>query len=634
MTRLPCVVGFGGVSAAGRSSFHHSYNRIVLDALTTEERQRTLESLASMMNLISDSDGGLIDREGNHLEPSDIEARFGQEIINGTLIRRIEKEHFDPDATHWHQKIIATPNEGGVISYVTKARSVPTPLPKGWQVSKIDAKRVRIDISEETEIKVDAYRDFPVKSAGQLPTGFDPGAFHNARFQPRNIQMGVFSASDALHSMGIPWDNITNTVQPDEIGVYGGSAYSPFQNEGFGGMLKNRLRGDRVTTKSLAMGMSSMPADFVNAYVLGNVGQSGSVVAACATFLYNLRIAVADIQAGKTRVAMVINSESAITQEIMDGFATMGALATEENVKKLDGTDTVNPRTVSRPFGENCGFTIGESCQAFILMDDELALEMGADIHASIPDVHTAADGYKKSITGPGPGNYLTMSRAVASANNIVGQTGLNRSFVLAHGSSTPQNRVTESHIFHTVAETFGINEWPIAAVKTFLSHTIGPASADQLTTALGVFSRGIIPGIPTIEKAADDVFDERLKITKAHQNVGVGNVDVAFLNSKGFGGTNASAVVLSPEVTTDMLAKRHGEAKIKSWKLKRENVRINAKAYDDEAVRGNYNSIYRFGENMIDIQDMEFSSSEIKIPGFAKPMSLNVPNPYKDMLE
>lgn len=633
MTRLPCIVGFGGANAAGRCSFHYSYNRMVLDSLTPEERQRTFECLAAMMNLVTESDGGLIDREGNHVDMSEIESLMGEEILNGTLIRRIEKNHFDPDASHWHQKVPANPNEGGVISFVTTKRCVPEPLPSGWVVSQLDDKRVRIDISEGTEFKVDAYRDFPVKSAGQLPTGFDPGAFHNARFQPRGTQLGIFSASDALHSMGIPWKTVEAHVGPEEVGVYGGSGFPPFQDEGYGGMLKSRLKGERVSTKALAMGINSMPADFVNAYVLGCVGQSGSYVAACATFLYNLRVAVADIQAGKIRAAMVMNTEAPVLPEIMDGFATMGALATEENVRKLDGTDTVDPRSVSRPFGSNCGFTIGEAGQVFILMDDELALELGAEIYGAVPDVFTAADGYKKSISGPGAGNYLTLARAVSSARNLVGDEGINRSFVMAHGSSTPQNRVTESHIFHTVAENFGIKNWPVGAVKAFVGHTLGAASADQLQVSLGVFAKGVLPGIPTIDKVAEDVHDEHLTISPENQDLGVGNSDVAFLNSKGFGGTNASAVVLAPHVVEDMLTKRYGQDVMNSWQAKREDVRKSAQAYDEEAIKGNYKSIYKFGEDMIDETQITLSQEAVTLPGYENPVSLNIPNLYKDML-
>jgi acetoacetyl-[acyl-carrier protein] synthase len=41
-----------------------------------------------------------------------------------------------------------------------------------------------------------------------------------------------------------------------------------------------------------------MPADFVNAYILGSVGSTGTAAGACATFLYNLRMGVDDIKSG------------------------------------------------------------------------------------------------------------------------------------------------------------------------------------------------------------------------------------------------------------------------------------------------------------------------------------------------
>ena len=88
-----------------------------------------------------------------------------------------------------------------------------------------------------------------------------------------------------------------------------------------------------------------------------------------------------DIQAGRTRVAVVASSECAITPEIIEGFGNMGALANEEGLKRLDNTETVDHRRTSRPFGENCGFTIGEGAQVAILMDDALALSLGCRYH-------------------------------------------------------------------------------------------------------------------------------------------------------------------------------------------------------------------------------------------------------------
>ena len=42
MSRLPVIVGFGGYNAAGRSSFHHGFRRIVIETLDAQARQETL----------------------------------------------------------------------------------------------------------------------------------------------------------------------------------------------------------------------------------------------------------------------------------------------------------------------------------------------------------------------------------------------------------------------------------------------------------------------------------------------------------------------------------------------------------------------------------------------------------------
>src|SRR5690606_25968555 len=114
----------------------------------------------------------------------------------------------------------------------------------------------------------------------------------------------------------------------------------------------------------------------LNAYVLGNVGATGSMTGACATFLYNLKVALDDIHSGRRRLVIVGNSEAPLTPEIVEGFSAMTALVTEQKLRDLDGLgrdDTPNFRRASRPFGENGGFTIAESAQFIVLTDDALA---------------------------------------------------------------------------------------------------------------------------------------------------------------------------------------------------------------------------------------------------------------------
>ena len=47
MTALPVIVGMGGINAAGRTSFHQGYRRIVLDALNAQDRSETCLGLAT-----------------------------------------------------------------------------------------------------------------------------------------------------------------------------------------------------------------------------------------------------------------------------------------------------------------------------------------------------------------------------------------------------------------------------------------------------------------------------------------------------------------------------------------------------------------------------------------------------------
>ena len=89
MAHLPVIVGFGGVNPAGRSSFHHGYRRLVIDALSQDKAQLTLNSLMPLMDL--------------HGEANDPIVR--QAILNGTLIRQMEPELLDANAIEFHKNI-------------------------------------------------------------------------------------------------------------------------------------------------------------------------------------------------------------------------------------------------------------------------------------------------------------------------------------------------------------------------------------------------------------------------------------------------------------------------------------------------------------------------------------------------
>jgi len=631
MTALPVIVGFGGVGAAGRSSFHHAYRRTIFETLDEKSKENTIASLASMMGLAYTKGHVLVDSRGRPLSKEDY-LNLEKKVLEGTLIRRLENNIFDPNQVHGHVNLDIKNSSKVVTQLSISANDIPEPLPHGWRVLSSEGGLATIQIIDGGTLHTSATRKLAVQSAGQLPTGFNPAALYSSHFHPRGLQLAIISSSDAVKSIGIPWQTITDTVYADEIAVYASSAMSQLDKDGTGGMLQARLRGSRVSAKQLPLGLNTMPADFINAYVLGSIGATGAHVGACASFLYNLRAAVEDIRSGRRKVVVVGNAEAPLVPEAIEGYMAMSALATDDNLCKLDGVTTPDYRRASRPFGDNCGFTLGESGQYFILMEDNLAIELGAQVHGAVTDVFVNADGFKKSISAPGPGNYVTLGKAVSAAASLLGKRAVREhSFVQAHGSSTPQNRTTETQVLDKVAEHFGIVDWPVTAIKAFVGHSLAPASADQLVSSLGVLSHGVLPGIKTIEKVADDLYDKRLAIALKDTDLGA-DLEVSFLNSKGFGGNNATGVVLSPRRTNEMLTKRFGDKKMNQYFSKREKTTSLAQDYDDQCLTADMVPIYKFGNNLIDDNEVVFSDRTLKIPGFKKGVNLKMENIYKDM--
>lgn len=611
--RLPVIVSFGGVNAAGRSSGHHAFARTAYSALSARDKQRTLSALGALMG-VDDAP----DRE-----------RY---ILDHTLIRRIEESHFDVGAVRWNQRF-PTESNGLPINFDIDSKYLPEVIPADWRVTRVSVTHSNVKILGQQNFLLPTQREFEVKSAGQLPSGFEPGVLYPSRNHPRGLQMTVYAASDALGNLGLQWDDVVGRVGIDQISVYAGSAMGQLDDAGAGGMLKSRYNGQRVTSKFCPLSFAEMPADFINAYILGSFGSTGVSLGACASFLYNLRNGIDDIRSGRSRVAFVGTSEAPITPEVMEGYAAMGALATEKGLRKLDGLsedETPDFRRACRPFANNCGFTIAESAQMVVLFDDALAMELGATVFGAATDVFVNADGHKKSISGPGVGNYLTVAKAMAAARGLVGEQGMSRGFVQAHGTGTPQNRVSEAQILSRAAAAFGIDSWPVAAVKCYLGHSIGTAAGDQIASTLGIWQKGVLPGIATIDAIADDVAQDNLAFSAAHRTIDPDETHYAIINSKGFGGNNASATLMSPGATSQMLAARYSQSELLDYARANERVRERQQDYDEGMIAGTIDPVYKFDHGVLHDADVELSAAHVRIGEHC--VALDTVSPYADM--
>ena len=467
-----------------------------------------------------------------------------------------------------------------------------------------------------------------VNAAGQFPAGFDPGSFYKSRQHPVGLETTLFGVSDTLGFAGINWDeDIKPTVDPSRVGVFAGPAIGQLDSFGLGGLMQSRLKGKRASSKHLSMSLLEMSADFINAYILGSVGVTGANAGACATFLYNLDLLINGIKEDRLDIGIAGSAEAPINPEVTDGFVATTGIADDKKIlamQERNGDDSeIDYSRACRPFGDNAGLILGEAAQFVLVASLEKAFELGLEIYALAPGIKINADGIKKSISSPGIGNYITMASAVNETKQF--SDDLNKSFVIAHGTGTFQNRSTESHVLSSVASGMELNEWKITGLKGALGHTMGPAAGDELMTAIGFWKHGFIPGINTTKKLAEDVYKDNLNFILEDAEKDKESIDAIYLNAKGFGGNNASAGIISPKIAIDIAKQEFSKNEHLKYQQNKEKVLESSLNYEESCKRGDYRVIYRFNEEVLEgLEDIEISEEGIKLKGFKTPINFN----------
>ena len=480
----------------------------------------------------------------------------------------------------------------------------------------------------------------PTLAGGQLPSGFNPAKTYNSRQHPRGLSMTVFGLSDAVLSLGLPWEEILSKVPRQKISCVSGCAVAQADKYGMGGMFQAPLADSRITSKHMAMSLGEGSADFGHAYVLGSMGSTGSYTGACATFQYNLKLGISMIQSGESLISVVGAAESGIVPEIYEAFSATKGLAEDENLIKLqeklgEDFDKPNHRKICRPFGENIGMSLGESAQFVILMADSLALELGLNIHGSALSSHIHADGYKKSISGPGAGNYLTVGKVFNEIKKYFGQEAINKTFFHAHGTSTPQNRESESHIISSMSKAFGVESLPVTAIKSYLGHSLAAAGGDQMISSLGSWRNNFIPGICSTPKLADNVYTENVKFLLENLEFEDNAFDFAVLNAKGFGGNNGTSLIASPSKTMELLQAKYSSKQIKKYQAQKQSIDNQLLENKNKILQGDTKSRYIFGENVIDgMNDFEVESHGITNKLNGEKFNIESILPYKEFLK
>ncbi|MBP9727649.1 MAG: beta-ketoacyl-[acyl-carrier-protein] synthase family protein, partial [Gammaproteobacteria bacterium] len=196
------------------------------------------------------------------------------------------------------------------------------------------------------------------------------------------------------------------------------------------------------------------------------------------------------IRGGKVDVVITGATEAPITPLVITAFNKIGATSKRNS----------DPTRASRPFDKDRdGFVLAEGCGILVLECLSHAQKRGAHIYAEIMGMGSVNNCYHMTNI-PQSGEsiakacHLALKDAQIEANQI--------DYINAHGSSTPQNDVSETNAFHHI---FGnrVGQIPVTSIKSQLGHALSAANSLEVISAILSIKHSIIP--PTINIESQD---------------------------------------------------------------------------------------------------------------------------------
>ena len=364
-----------------------------------------------------------------------------------------------------------------------------------------------------------------VKIAAEVK-GFDPLLTMDrkmARRMSRFIHFGVAAATEAVDRSGIDFASMS-PEQRDRAAVV--------VNTGGGGMEQVIDGADTIREKGPGQvspfAIPALSGSMAAAQVSMKYGLTGPVitqVAACASGVIAYQDALRLISSGECDVVLAGGAEAPLLAMAFAALANMTALS-----KRND-----DPQGASRPFDRTRdGFVFGEGAGILVVESAEHAQARGATIAAEIVGAALTADAYHISAPEPtGRGATMAMTKAMRQA----GLASDEIDHIVAHGTSTPLNDVTETR---AIKGAFGERAYkiPVSSPKSMVGHTLGAAGALSAIAAVGAIRDGWIA--PTINYHEPDPECDLDYVPNVKRQ---SKVDTAMINGFGFGGQNAVAI-------------------------------------------------------------------------------------------
>ncbi|GME39335.1 Fatty acid synthase alpha subunit protein [Neofusicoccum parvum] len=349
---------------------------------------------------------------GEPVQDVDFEARYGEHIDKHAGIRIIEPEglgNYDPTSKELLHEVVVEQDLPAFTADKPTAQAFKKRHGDAVDIRPADADSYTVQVKKGAHFLVPKAVSFDRQVAGQLPRGWDPKHYGVpddivAQVDPITIYT-LCCVNEALVHAGFNdpfeiWQHIHVSELANCVGTGCGSLLA-LRSVYCDRYLDKEAKND-VLQESFGNALDA----WSNMLLLSSAGPIRSPSGTCATAIESLDIACEALRTGGAKMAIVGGSDD-FQEELSYEFGNMKATAS--SVAEMAKGRL--PHEMSRPMASSrAGFVESAGCGVQILMTAEMALKIGAPIHAIVAHTQMAGDRIGRSVPAPGQG-VLTAAR-------------------------------------------------------------------------------------------------------------------------------------------------------------------------------------------------------------------------------
>jgi 3-oxoacyl-[acyl-carrier-protein] synthase II len=371
---------------------------------------------------------------------------------------------------------------------------------------------------------------FEVRIAAEV-LDFDPAAAMDpkmARRMTRFIHFAMAAGKEAVADSGIDFAAMSEDER-DRVGVVvntGGGGIEAIID----GTHVHDTKGPRFVSPFAVPALSGSMGAALLSMEWGLTGPVMTQVAACATSVIAFHDALRLIRTGECDVVLAGGSEAPVVPMGVAALANMGALSRRND----------SPETASRPFDRTRdGFVLGEGGGVVVVESLAHALDRGAKPLAEVIGGALTADAFHISAPEPtGRGQARAMTGALRNAGVAPDEID----YIVAHGTSTELNDVTETRAIKTAYGDHA-RKVAISSPKSMIGHLVGAAGIASALAGIGAIRDQVIPPTANLRTPDPECDLDYVPLTARKARV-----DTVAVHGFGFGGQNAVAIFRRPD--------------------------------------------------------------------------------------